>query len=436
MNAIDVIFKSVGIANTVIGILFAAFYAYQIFFIIVPLIIRYPKLEEQPIRKYGILISARNESLVIGNLINSLKKQTYDSEYLTIFVVADNCTDNTAEIARNAGAIVYERFNTERVGKGYAMEFLYERICEDYGDTYFDAYAIFDADNIVSPTFFEEINKVYSDKYPVVTCYRNSKNYGDNWVSAGYALWFLRESQYLNRSRMRCRTTCAVSGTGFVFDAAIMREVGGWKFFLLTEDIEFTNYNVLQGRKIGYAEKAVIYDEQPTKFSQSCHQRMRWARGYIQVMGKFGLKLVRGIFSKKCTSCFDMSCTILPALVLSILSVVINFTAGIVLAIMGANIAPIALGFANTIASMYGLMFVLGTITVITEWKNIHCSTFKKIFYAFTFPLFMITYVPVTMAALFARNEWKPIEHNKSKTLDDIFDDGKKKDNNEITEEK
>ena len=436
MNAIDVIFKSVDIANTVIGILFAAFYAYQIFFIIVPLIIRYPKLEEQPIRKYGILISARNESLVIGNLINSLKKQTYGSENLTIFVVADNCTDNTAEIARNAGAIVYERFNTEKVGKGYAMEFLYERICEDYGDTYFDAYAIFDADNIVSPTFFEEINKVYSDKYPVVTCYRNSKNYGDNWVSAGYALWFLRESQYLNRSRMRCRTTCAVSGTGFVFDAAIMREVGGWKFFLLTEDIEFTNYNVLQGRKIGYAEKAVIYDEQPTKFSQSCHQRMRWARGYIQVMGKFGLKLVRGIFSKKCTSCFDMSCTILPALVLSILSVVINFTAGITLAIMGANIAPIALGFANTIASMYGLMFVLGTITVITEWKNIHCSTFKKIFYAFTFPLFMITYVPVTMAALFARNEWKPIEHNKSKTLDDIFEDGKKKDNNEITEEK
>lgn len=436
MNAIDTIFKSVDIANTVIGILFAAFYAYQIFFIIVPLIIRYPKLEEQPIRKYGILISARNESLVIGNLINSLKKQTYGSENLTIFVVADNCTDNTAEIARNAGAIVYERFNIERVGKGYAMEFLYERICEDYGDTYFDAYAIFDADNIVSPTFFEEINKVYSDKYPVVTCYRNSKNYGDNWVSAGYALWFLRESQYLNRSRMRCRTTCAVSGTGFVFDAAIMREVGGWKFFLLTEDIEFTNYNVLQGRKIGYAEKAVIYDEQPTKFSQSCHQRMRWARGYIQVMGKFGLKLVRGIFSKKCTSCFDMSCTILPALVLSILSVVINFTAGITLAIMGANIAPIALGFANTIASMYGLMFVLGTITVITEWKNIHCSTFKKIFYAFTFPLFMITYVPVTMAALFARNEWKPIEHNKSKTLDDIFEDGKKKDNNEITEEK
>ena len=346
----DIIWSSVDTANKVIGILFMAFYAYQILFILVPIFIRKAKHSEKPLRRYGVLISARNEEIVIRNLIESLKAQTYSPEHIHIFVVADNCNDKTAEIARDAGAEVYERFNTERVGKGYAMEFLYDRIVEKYGDTYFDAYAIFDADNVVDPKFFEEMNKVFSDKYPVVTCYRNSKNYGDNWVSAGYALWFLRESQYLNRCRMRCHTTAAVSGTGFVFDSAIMRETGGWKFFLLTEDIEFTNYNVLKGRKIGYADDAVIYDEQPTKFSQSCHQRMRWARGYIQVMGKFGLKLVRGIFSKKCTSCFDMSCTILPALVLSILSVVINFIAGVTLAIMGENIVPLLISFAETVA--------------------------------------------------------------------------------------
>ncbi|MBQ9744630.1 MAG: glycosyltransferase family 2 protein [Clostridia bacterium] len=416
----DIIWSSVDTANKVIGILFMAFYAYQILFILVPIFIRKAKHSEKPLRRYGVLISARNEEIVIRNLIESLKAQTYSPEHIHIFVVADNCNDKTAEIARDAGAEVYERFNTERVGKGYAMEFLYDRIVEKYGDTYFDAYAIFDADNVVDPKFFEEMNKVFSDKYPVVTCYRNSKNYGDNWVSAGYALWFLRESQYLNRCRMRCHTTAAVSGTGFVFDSAIMRETGGWKFFLLTEDIEFTNYNVLKGRKIGYADDAVIYDEQPTKFSQSCHQRMRWARGYIQVMGKFGLKLVRGIFSKKCTSCFDMSCTILPALVLSILSVVINFIAGVTLAIMGENIVPLLISFAETVAGMYALMFVLGAITTVTEWKKIHCSVFKKILYVFTFPIFMISYVPVTMAALFAKNEWKPIVHTKSKSLDEI----------------
>ena len=427
MSAAEIVWNSINITNDVIGILFMAFYAYQILFVLVPIFIRKPKHSEKPLRKYGIFISARNEEVVIRNLIDSLKAQTYNGDYLKIFVVADNCTDDTARIAREAGATVYERFNTERVGKGYAMEFLYGKVVEEYGDTYFDAYAIFDADNIVDPKFFEEMNKVFSDKYPIVTCYRNSKNYGDNWVSAGYALWFLRESQYLNRCRMRCHTTAAVSGTGFVFDSAIMRETGGWKFFLLTEDIEFTNYNVLQGRKIGYADDAVIYDEQPTKFSQSVHQRMRWAKGYIQVMGKFGLKLVRGIFSKKCTSCFDMSCTILPALVLSILSVVVNFAAGVTLAIMGENILPLLISFAMTIGGMYALLFVLGTITVITEWKKIHCSTFKKIFYAFTFPIFMISYVPVTMAALFARNEWKPIEHNNPKDFNDIIADGAKK---------
>ncbi len=424
MQAADMIWNSIATANKVIGILFMAFYAYQILFVLVPIFIKKPKQSEKPIRKYGVMISARNESKVIKNLIDSLNAQTYGKENITVFVIADNCDDNTASIARESGAVVYERFNTESVGKGYALEYLYDRITEDYGDTYFDAYAVFDADNVVDGKFFEEINKVFSDKYPVVTCYRNSKNYGDNWVSAGYALWFLRESQYLNRCRMRCHTTAAVSGTGFVFDSAIMRETGGWKFFLLTEDIEFTNYNVLQGRKIGYADDAIIYDEQPTKFSQSCSQRMRWARGYIQVMGKYGLKLVRGIFSKKCTSCFDMSCTILPALVLSILSVVINVIAGISLAIMGENILPLLISFGKTVGGMYSLLFVLGGITTITEWKKIHCSVFKKILYAFTFPIFMISYIPVTMAALFVKSEWKPIEHTRSKTLEQITSEG------------
>ena len=431
MTAAEILWNSIGIANQVIGILFMAFYAYQFLFVLVPIFIRKPKHTEKPLRRYGILISARDEEVVIKNLIESLKAQTYNGDYLHIFVIADNCTDSTAKIAEEAGAEVYERFDTEKVGKGYAMEYLYDRIVEKYGDTYFDAYAIFDADNVVDPKFFEEMNKVFSDKYPIVTCYRNSKNYGDNWVSAGYALWFLRESQYLNRCRMRCHTTAAVSGTGFVFDSAIMRETGGWKFFLLTEDIEFTNYNVLQGRKIGYADDAIIYDEQPTKFSQSCSQRMRWAKGYLQVMGKFGLKLVRGIFSKKCTSCFDMSCTILPALVLSILSVVLNFGVGIALGIMGENVVPLLISFAKTIAGMYALLFVLGTITVITEWKKIHCSTFKKILSAFTFPIFMITYVPVTMAALFAKNEWKPIKHTESKTFEEITAEGAKKEDKE-----
>ncbi|UKI49536.1 MAG: glycosyltransferase family 2 protein [Clostridium sp.] len=108
------------------------------------------KFEKAPMdKKYACVISARNESQVIGNLIDSIKRQSYPSELVTIFVVADNCTDNTAEICRNLGAIVYERFDKNHVSKGYALEFLFDQIEKDYGILSNDYYLIFDADNLL-----------------------------------------------------------------------------------------------------------------------------------------------------------------------------------------------------------------------------------------------------------------------------------------------
>lgn len=266
------------------------------------------------------------------------------------------------------------------------------------------------------------MNQTFSDGYQVVTSYRNSKNYGDNWISAGYALWFLRESKYLNNSRMLLNTTCAVSGTGFMFDSAIIREVGGWKFFLLTEDIEFTVYNVVKGRKIGYSD-AELYDEQPTTFAQSWRQRMRWTKGYIQVWGKFGGSLLKNIFSRKFTSCYDMTMTILPAMILSALEVVTTVVSSIVALCMQQywEILWIWTGFLSMILGSYILLSLIAAITVITEWKKIRTTKLKKIFYIFTFPLFMLTYIPITFCALFKKVEWKPIVHNKATTIDQLI---------------
>ena len=306
--------------NMALGIIFLVCYLYQFFYIAVPFFLKDKAHKPTFPHRFAVLISARNEENVLPLLLESLNKQTYARENFTVFVVADNCTDKTAAVAKENGAVVYERANREKVGKGYALDFLYEKIVADYGDAHFDAYMIFDADNVLDPHYIEEINKTFSDGYEVITSYRNSKNYGDNWISAGYALWFLRESEYLNHSRMLLGTSCAVSGTGFTFASKIMREVGGWKFFLLTEDIEFTVYNVVKGRKIGYAPKAELYDEQPVTFAQSWKQRLRWAKGYIQVWGKYGNSLLKNIFSEKFTSCYDMTMTIMPALVISILT--------------------------------------------------------------------------------------------------------------------
>ncbi len=223
--------------NDIIALVFFICYTYQLFYLFVPFLKKdRPHKTAQP-HRYAILIAARNEASVITQLLDSIRAQDYPADKITAFVVADNCTDNTAALARACGAVVYQRHNSEFVGKGYALDFLLTQIQRDWGDV-FDGYFVFDADNLLREDYIKEMNQTFCDGYEIVTSYRNSKNYADNWISSGYALWFLREAQYLNHARMLLGTSCAVSGTGFLFSRRILHKCGGWKFFLLTEDIE------------------------------------------------------------------------------------------------------------------------------------------------------------------------------------------------------
>ncbi len=399
--------------NFIILILFTVSYAYQFVYIPVPWLKKAKPHKQAVPHRFAVLICARNESSVIADLIESIQNQTYDASLVHIFVLADNCTDNTAQIARDAGATVYERFNKEKVGKGYALQTLLRYLGQDYPDG-FDGYFVFDADNILSPDYIERMNETFSDGHQIITSYRNSKNYGDNWISAGYALWFLRESRYLNHPRFLLNTSCAVSGTGFFFSHAVLQEIGPWPFHLLTEDIEFSIYHVTQGHKIAFCPDAVLYDEQPTSFRQSWRQRTRWAKGYMQVFACYGKDLVKGAL-KGNFSCFDMSMSIMPAFFLSAISIICNVALTVMITLAGGSLVEALEPALGLLMGIYNFVFVVGIITTITEWKQIHTSTAKKILYIFTFPLFMATYIPISVAALFQRNvQWKPIEHRVS----------------------
>lgn len=218
--------ETIKLINFIIATVFFVCYSYQFAYILVPYLKKEKPHKPAELHRYAVLISARNEELVIGNLLDSISAQDYPSRLVRVFVVADNCTDKTAKVARAHGAIVYERFNDKLVGKGYALEYLLDRIGEEYGDV-FDAYMVFDADNLLSEDYISRMNETFSDGYRIITSYRNSKNYGDNWISAGYALWFLREAKYLNNARYLLGTSCAVSGTGFMFSREILKSCGG-----------------------------------------------------------------------------------------------------------------------------------------------------------------------------------------------------------------
>ena len=395
--------------NTILMIAFLVCYAYQFFYILVPHIKKDKPHKQAKLHRYAVLICARNEEAVIADLIDSLHGQTYPQDKLKIFVMADNCTDRTADAARAAGATVYERFDREKVGKGYALDALLGHIAQDEPEG-FDGYFVFDADNLLRPDYIERMNETFSDGHDIVTSYRNSKNYGDNWISAGYGLWFLRESEYLNHARMLLGTSCAVSGTGFLFSRKVLREQGGWPFHLLIEDIQFSVSHILDGYKIAFCPQAELFDEQPVTFRQSWRQRMRWSRGYLQVLRRYGLKLCGGMF-KGSFSCYDMSMNILPAFVFSVLSCVTNVTLTTMQLLEGVNGAAL-LSLLQMLSSMYLTLFLIGAITTATQWKKIHAAAWKKILYAFTFPVFMFTYIPISIAAIFTKVQWKPIQHS------------------------
>ena len=411
--------------NLVLAALFAVLYSYRVLYFLVAFQAKrhkYPQSQHIRRCRYAVIIPARNEERVIGLLIQSINVQNYPRELIDVFVVADNCTDNTAQVAKQAGAIVRERFNKAQVGKGYALDFMFKFIEQNYASNAYEGYFVFDADNLLDEDYIFEMNKTLNQGYRIVTSYRNSKNYDQNWITAGYGLWFMHEAEYINLPRMFLNTSCAISGTGFLVHADVLRENGGWVHHLLTEDIEFSVSQIIKGEKIGYCRKAMFYDEQPITFAQSWNQRLRWVKGFYQVFNQYGKGLFRGmIYGKNSFSCFDITMTIMPAVLISWVSLIWNGGLSVALLLGGKQMLGVhpAREFISVLGS-YGLFFGVGFMTTITEWNKILCTNQKKIFYMFTFPLFMFTYLPISIVALFKKIEWKPIAHTVVKSIDDI----------------
>ena len=124
-------------------------YLYQVVYLIIPFFVKPRPHQSARLHRYAILIAARNEEAVLPHLLDSIAAQDYPAELLTTFVVADNCTDRTAQVAQDRGARVFVRNNRTQVGKGYALHFLLDKLQQTEGLDRFDAFLVFDADNLL-----------------------------------------------------------------------------------------------------------------------------------------------------------------------------------------------------------------------------------------------------------------------------------------------
>lgn len=271
----DAIVKGLSTFQQVLVWIINMFWLYQFIISITSLI----KFKEKPMltdkkHRFIIALPANNEESVIGNLIKSLQMQDYDKSLYDIYVIADNCTDGTANVARENGAIVYERFDEDKKTKGYALNWFLDKM-KDKKDDY-DALLVFDADNVVDKKFLNVMNKKLCQGEVLVQGYRDIKNPTDTWVSGGYAIFYWTMNRLYHLARYNMGLSPLINGTAFMVKWDILIDEG-WNTKTLTEDIEFALINISKGVKLGWAKDAIVYDEQPLTFKQSWKQRERWS---------------------------------------------------------------------------------------------------------------------------------------------------------------
>lgn len=373
-----------------------------------------PRLEERNYR-FAVIACARNEEAVIGNLIDSLAAQDYPKDSYRIFIVADNCTDNTAGEARAHGATVYERFNRQQVGKGFALSWALHNIDKDYPEM-FDAFCVFDADNLAEPDFLTKTNIALCSGADVTQGYRDTKNPFDSGVSGSYAVYWMMLTRFYHRARYNIGLSCMVGGTGFAFKKAALGP-NGWETHTLVEDCEFSIQQVCAGHKIVPVYDAVFYDEQPATFAVSVRQRFRWLAGTIQC-SKYCLPRVLRSVCKGNWRALDMIAYMWAIPIMGLMA--LASLTGLLAMALNPETALYAVWFmiSSGVWSLLSLN-LLALLTVLVEKKPVR--QYAKAILAY--PIFLIPMTYMALAAIVhPRIEWKPIVHTKSKSIADMAD--------------
>ena len=391
------------------------FWLYQIMVSLCSLV----KLKDKPLKikkdhRFMAIIPAHNEETVVANLIESLKKQTYNKDLYDIYVIADNCTDNTAKVAKQTGAIVYERFDETKKTKGYALNwFLQQKIKENAP---YDAFFIFDADNIVDKDFIKNMNKKLCQGEDVVQGYRDIKNPSDNWISSGYALFYWTMHRFYHLARYNLGLSPLLNGTGFMVKFDVIKPQG-WDTVTLTEDIEFSLKRIIAGKKLGWATDAICYDEQPTGFKQSWSQRSRWTVGHMQCIKEYTKSLAQAAKKNKTMMNFDGLLYIVGSIPMFVITLVLLATNFLMYAGNGMTEMELVVNILRYLIPTFLLPIGTALIVMLLDRRPIKPMIKGLLCY----PLFMGSWLLINFKCLFKRETtWEKINHVRDIKITDV----------------
>ncbi len=366
--------------------------------------VEYPSAKK--LRRFAVLTAARNEAEVIGGFIESIKEQDYPIELFDVFVIPNHCTDNTEEVARAWGAeIIHCPFPVSCKGDALQQAFLQLR------KKGYDAYCVFDSDNIVDPDFLLKMNDAFDAGAKVAKGRQLAGNPYSSWVSGCYHLYFNLFHLFFNKARGACGLSAKLVGTGFAVRKDVLESLGGWNTTTIAEDAEFSAQCALLGERVWWVPDAVTYDEQPESFRVSLIQRRRWCSGILQVGKLYFKPMLQRIFkpnpafaadfSMFLMGAFGQALSVLP-LGLTLLAAILDGKGGILnfFQVMGAYFIL-----------YYCLLSLMAMVLTFRDEGQLFPPKMRKAI--LLFPVFMTSFIPLQVISLFKETRsWKEIPHS------------------------
>jgi len=265
-----------------------------------------PKLPTRD-TSFDIVVPAHNEAANIGRTIRSLRAVNWPTELYRVVVVADNCTDDTAAVARAAGAIAIERHDPLLRGKGYALEFGFQ-FCRSPPAR--SAIVVVDADAVVSANLLEAFAARIQSGESAIQAHYGVLNPLESWRTR--LITIAKAAFHIVRSRARERlgVSCGIRGNGWCVTRSLLEKVP-YRSFSLTEDLEYGIHLGLAGYRVAYADEAHADAEMVSNEKVASKQRQRWEAGRFQLVRSMTVPLLRAAISTRSAICFDLALDLL-----------------------------------------------------------------------------------------------------------------------------
>jgi len=402
--------------NYTIDIFLIGYTLYFLLFVLLGLKTKKNAEFKKPDNKFAIIIPAHNEEKVIDKLINNLKKLDYPRHLYDIYVVADNCEDNTAQKAKKLDVEVLTRFNKQKKGKGYALKYAFRSLGFISGNTKYDAAVVFDADNLVKDNFLKAMNTRLLDGEKIIQAYIDSKNPADNWVTATFSMMFWINDRYNLLSRFNVGLSSVLMGTGMCISKDSLSRIG-WDTVTLTEDLEYSIQALLKGTKTTFARETKIFDEKPVSFYASCRQRLRWGRGQLSVLFKYIPKMMKDGIRELNIVKIDSGLRLIQQPFL-----MTYFVVTILRILFPATFhSPLFNLFVSNIKTL-GFILPIMPYLIPSSVYLIDGISLKSFRYIIFFPVFMYSWILILYYALFTldNESWLPTKHSRSLSKEDL----------------